>query len=663
MTPFFDYNQKKQAEKVLIGLFFLFGVLIFRFFFLSLSEEEKWQKIAFAQHQIVVSDLPKRGNFYSNTSIVKSQKEWKVPLVIDVLYYHLHLDPLSIPKPFHPLLIKKIQEILKGDVSIEEIEKNFNSKSHNRKFVSWVSKEKIGQLMEFWKDFAKKNRIPANALFAVKDYRRSYPYGKLLGQLLHTIRDEKDPLSLQAIPTGGLEMYFDPLIKGKVGKKLLLRSPRNSIETENIIVQKEDGADVHLTINHILQAICEEEIEKGVKRVNGKGGFVVMMDPLNGHILALAQYPFFDPQDYKSYYNSIEKLEHTSIKAIAEAYEPGSTMKPITAAIALIANEELKAQKKPPLFNPQEFMPCKEGNFPGRGPLKDVSLHHYLNLHLAIQKSSNIYMARLAERIVQRLGAKWYRDKLTDIFGFGSKTGIEMNYETPGFVPSLTKKYSNGQLQWSTPTPFSLAMGYNIMASPIQMVRAYALFANGGYLVEPTLVKKIVKKGVQQETILVDHCQNAKTKPVIKKEIIEEIKKSLKYATKPGGCAALADVPGFTEGGKSSTTEKIIDGIYSKKVHISTFIGMVPMSHPRFVMMVVIDEPESKYIPGLGTTHFGGKCSAPVFSQIAKKGLNYLGEKNDDPYGYPKGDSRCDLQKADWVKENLELQELYRKWN
>jgi cell division protein FtsI (penicillin-binding protein 3) len=90
---------------------------------------------------------------------------------------------------------------------------------------------------------------------------------------------------------------------------------------------------------------------------------------------------------------------------------------------------------------------------------------------------------------------------------------------------------------------------------------------------------------------------------------------------------------------------------------------MVPMSHPRFVMMVVIDEPESKYIPGLGTTHFGGKCSAPVFSQIAKKGLNYLGEKNDDPYGYPKGDSRCDLQKADWVKENLELQELYRKWN
>jgi cell division protein FtsI (penicillin-binding protein 3) len=664
MPSFFDYEQKKQAEKILIGLFLLFGILVFRFFYLSVYEGEKWLKVASTQHQIVVSDLPKRGNFFSNTTILKGQKENAQPFVIDVLYYHLHVDSLSIPKNCHPEFVSKLKEILKDLITEEEIAKNLNANSHNRKFASWIPKEKIHLLMEWWKGYAKKNQIPSNALFAVKDYRRSYPFGKLLGQLLHTVRDEKDPLTLQPIPTGGLEMYFDHLLKGKIGKKLLLRSPRNSLETENILVQKEDGSDIYLTINHVIQAIAEEELEKGVKKVNAKGGVAVIMDPYNGHILALAQYPFFNPQEYRSFYNSPEKLEHTSIKAIAEAYEPGSTIKPITAAIALMANEELKAQKKPPLFNPEEMMPCLDGTFPGRVPLKDVSPHRYLNMYMAIQKSSNIYVARLAERIVQRLGAKWYREKLVEVFGFGTKTGIEMNYEHEGFVPSITKKYPNGQLQWSTPTPFSLAMGYNLLVNPIQLVRAYAIFANGGYLVQPTLIRKITKKSNGKETVLYkDDKKIADAKHVLKKEIITEIQKALKYVTKPGGGGSLADVQGFTEGGKSSTTEKLIEGIYSKKIHFSTFVGIVPMTAPRFVIMVGMDEPESKYIPGFGTTHFGGKCSAPVFSQIAKKALNYLGEKPDDPYGYPKSDPRSDLKKADWGMEMQELNELYKKWN
>jgi cell division protein FtsI (penicillin-binding protein 3) len=241
-----------------------------------------------------------------------------------------------------------------------------------------------------------------------------------------------------------------------------------------------------------------------------------------------------------------------------------------------------------------------------------------------------------------------------------------MGYEHIGFIPSPNKKYANGGPQWSIPTPFSLAMGYNLTVSPIQMVRAYALFANGGYLIQPTLIRKIVKKSGNKENILferdIEFVQST-SKPYIKKEIIAEIQKALKYATKPGGCANLGDVPGFTEGGKSSTTEKIVGGIYSKKIHFSTFIGIVPMTKPRFVMMVATDEPESIYIPGIGTTHYGGKCSAPIFSQIAKKTLNYLGEKPDDPYGYPKGDPRADMKKADWIKETNELNELYRKWN
>jgi cell division protein FtsI (penicillin-binding protein 3) len=659
-----NYHQKKQAGPVLMGLLILYGFLIFRFFHLAIIEGDKWTKIASSQHQIVVNDLPKRGVFYSNTAVNKTQKEFLEPLVVDIVYYHLHVDPLAIPAGHHKAIKQECKKILESDITEEEMSRHLEAKSHNRKFAKWIAKDKIHQLMQWWRPYAKHHHLPANALFAVKDYRRSYPYGRLLGQVLHSVRDDKDPLTLQSIPTGGLEMFYDHLLKGKVGKKLLLRSPRHAIETENVIVQKENGADLFLTINHVLQAIAEEELEKGIKKVNAKGGMVVMMDPFNGYIYALAQYPFFDPQDYKSYYNNFKNLEHTALKAVAEAYEPGSTMKPITAAIALMANDELKREKKPPLFDPAEMMPCSNGHFPGRAPLTDVSEHRYLNLPMAIQKSSNKYIARLAERICQRLGPAWYREKLTEVFGFGSKTGIEMTYEHQGFVPSLTKKYPNGQPQWSTPTPFSLAIGYNLTVTPLQLVRAYALFANGGQLVQPTLIKKIVKKVGDQEQVILDKERDSRPwRQVLKKEVVAEIQKALKYVTKPGGCGALGEVPGFSEGGKSSTSEKIINGIYSKKIHFSTFVGIVPMNAPRLVMMVALDEPESKYVPGIGTTHYGGKCSAPIFSAIAKKALNYLGEKPDDPYGYPRQDPRFDAAKADWVKENNELNALYRKWN
>lgn len=660
------FHQKKQALIIFLSLFTFFGLLILQFYRLQIKEGEKWTKQALSQHQILVSDPPKRGVFYSNTTLVKGLKEDAQPLVVDVLFYHVHIDCLAIPVELKKEVALKISEFLKPEVFQEDILKQLEIPSRNRKIARFISKDQLSQLMVWWKEFSKKQKLPQNAVFSVKDYRRSYPFGKMLGQLLHTIRDEKDPVGLQAIPTGGLEMQFDSILRGKIGKKLLLRSPRHAMDTENVLVEKEDGADIYLTVNHVLQAIVEDELEKGVKKVNGKGGFVVMMDPASGEILALAQYPFFNPQEYKTFYNHPEMITHTAIKSIAEAYEPGSIMKAITVSIALMANDELKAQGKPPLFNPHEMMPCADGTFPGRGPLKDTRFHRYLNMNMAIQKSSNIYVARLVERMIKRLGAKWYRDKLTQVFGFGSKTGIEIAYEHPGFVPGLTNKYPNGQPEWSTPTPFSLAMGYNILVNAIQMVKVYALFANGGYLVEPTLIRKIVKKRGDTIEVLCDHEQklkNTEKRYVIKKDIVNQVNTAMKFVTKPGGGAAYGEVYGFTEGGKTSTAEKLINGIYSKKIHFTTFVGIVPMSNPRFVMLVAVDEPESKYIPGFGTTHFGGKCAAPIFSAIAKKALNYLGEKPDDPYGYPKGDPRSDLKKADWIKETLDLADEYKKWN
>ncbi|KKK61995.1 hypothetical protein LCGC14_3008770, partial [marine sediment metagenome] len=140
-------------------------------------------------------------------------------------------------------------------------------------------------------------------------------------------------------------------------------------------------------------------------------------------------------------------------------------------------------------------------------------------------------------------------------------------------------------------------------------------------------------------------------------------KKSMKFITKPGGTSRLADVYGYTDAGKSGTAEKIVNGRYSKDKNISSFIGFVPVENPKFVLMVVVDEPEKKYVPGLGPAQIGGICAGPIFKEIATRSLNYLGVAPDDPFGYPYPDPRSDPTNADWSLEVKYLAELYNHWN
>jgi cell division protein FtsI (penicillin-binding protein 3) len=287
-------------------------------------------------------------------------------------------------------------------------------------------------------------------------------------------------------------------------------------------------------------------------------------------------------------------------------------------------------------------------------------------MDMGMQKSSNIYMGRLAQKIVGRLGNEWYRRNLNQLFGFGQKTHVELPAESPGLLPTPGKLYSNGVLEWSVPTPFSLAMGYNILATSMQILRAYAVLANGGYLVNPTLVRKIIKKGLSGEEILVDHTGKEWIESfprVLEEDIVKRVLTAMRYVTKPGGTACKADIPGYTEVGKTSTTEKIVNGIYSKKVHCATFAGFTPVNNPAFVLVVMIDEPEYSYVPGLGKNHHGGNCTAHVFREIGKRSLEYLGIPPDDPYGYPYGDPRSQPSKTEWMAETRKLQEKYNTWN
>lgn len=632
------------------GIFFLYAILAVQFFRLQVTQHEKWSKIARMQHQTTIKEPYRRGIFYSNTSMKRAHIEPPQPLVVDVPKYHLYIDPDMLdPKAKQEMIAYLENELKISSDDLKSFRENFYKKSRSRKIFSWMSLEEQSKIDHWWKTFSKSYRMPSNALYFVQDYRRSYPFGKLLGQVLHTVREERDPETNRWIPTGGLELVFNDHLSGSEGKRILLRSPRHSFDTDQIITPPQDGQDIYLTINHYLQAIAEEELAKGVKKVGAKGGRAIMMDPYTGEIWVMAHYPYFHPGRYREYYNSSELMECTKIKAITHCYEPGSIMKPITVAIALKANEELRKKGEKPLFFPDEMVKTDNPYFPGRGkPLRDTRVHKYLNMNMAIQKSSNIYMAQLTQGIIERLGPVWYRDQLVKTFGFGKRTGIELPYENAGLVPSPGKTYPNGKLQWSQPTPYSLAMGYNILVNSVQMVRAIAVIANGGELVTPTLIKQDPPPMKER---------------VISKEIASRVTSAMKYTTKPGGPAALDDVPGFTEACKTATTEQLIDGVYSKKRHFSSFIGFVPAENPRFVLLINVDDPEYRYIPGFGTTHFGSKCAGPIFREIAKRSLQYLGEPPDDPFGYHKNDPRTDLKAAKWMEEARLLEELYRKWN
>ena len=666
---FLAIESRKRLTYLILFIVFLFCIILAQFYRIQIIEGEKWKKKALAQHQLFVVEPCKRGTFYANHRIKPGHPDALRPIVTDVPKFHLYADPVAIPEEHKQEVWEALSAIFSfGPKDRDLLKVQLYKKSRSRKLVLWMNPERKVAVEQWWSGFARRHKIARNALFFIQDYKRSYPYGKLLGQVIHTVREEKDPNTRQLIPTGGLELVMDRYLQGKEGKRVLLRSPRNPLDLGSVIAEPENGADVFLTVNDYLQAVAEEEVAKAVQKANAKSGWAIMMDPHSGEILAWAQYPWFDPSRCREYFNDPKLREHTKVKGITDPFEPGSTMKPITMAICLKANEELKKRGKPPLFSPHEKVAASNGYFPGRStPIRDTKRHQYLNMYMAIQKSANIYMARIVQRVIEQLGDEWYRNALQEVFGFGLKTSVELTSESPGLLPKPGKKHPSGALEWSKPTPYSLAFGHNVLASSLQMLKAYAILANGGFDVRPTLIRKIVKtKPDGSKEILVDREAEREEKPplrVLEPQVIQEVVKAMRYVTKPGGSAPKGDIYGYTEAGKTATSEKIVGGTYSKKDHISTFIGFAPVKDPRFVLMVVTDEPESKYIPGVGKNQYGGNCAAPAFREIGTKALQYLGVEPDDPFGYPVGDPRRDSKKADALQEVEVLKELYQQWN
>lgn len=656
-----------KGRLLLSCLFFLllFGINFLQFYKVQILQGAKWGLLAKRQQERFITEPCKRGRIMLESSLKGKHPPVEFPLVFDVLKYHLYVNPSAIDPSLRPPLVRKLMFFLSlTDQEEGHFYRHLETRSKSRLLKRWISLEKKEEIEKWWFGFAKRNGLVRNGLYFIKEYQRCYPGGSLLGVLLHTVRDDRDPKTFLHLPTGGLELKYDRYLRGTPGKKALYCSLRQSFEGEGTLVPAEDGSDLYLTVDPYIQMIAEEEIARGIHLAKAKGGWAIVMNPHTGEIYALAQYPPFYPFDYRTSFNDPKLKEFTYLKAVSDCFEPGSSMKPISMAIALLANQEMEKRGQPAIFDPNQMVPTTNGFLPGRKkPLRDVAHSRYLNMALALKRSSNIYVAQLMHRVGTVLGYEWYYEQLSHLFQFGKKVELGLPAESSGLLPrpfSPDRKRS----RWSLLTLQSLSFGYNILVNSIQLMRAWATLVNGGYRVSPHIIKRIVRKkmGRYDEEVILSPPKQRRER-VLSPEISASLVEALRMPTQPGGTALRGNVPGYTEGGKTSTTEKLVKGQYSHTLHIASFIGFSPLYCPKFLVLVVIDEPSHQILPGVGALYFGGRCAAPVFSHIVRRACEYLGTTPDDPYGRFPGDPRSDYRKIEGVEKVREWNALYRQWN
>ena len=384
---------------------------------------------------------------------------------------------------------------------------------------------------------------------------------------------------------GGLEKSYDEIVGGSPGTILVQRDGKQRMGTR-IEEAPIPGATLELTIDRDLQYFAERELEAAVKLNDAKGGTVIVMSPNTGEILAMASYPYFNPN---SPGQSTDDQRRN--RAIQDVYEPGSTFKIVTASAA-IEEGVLKAT---------DLIDCNPGyiTFPGRKPITEAKGHNYglIPFMDVIVKSSNVGAIRAGLRVgAERMSRFVHR------FGFGEVLGSDFKGQSAG------KVYPTEQMNDSTLA--SMSMGYNISITPLQMVTAASAVANGGTLYEPHVVAAIVRDG-KREAIAPKVLRQA-----INQETAATVTTFMEGVVQRG-TAKAAQMDRYQVAGKTGTAQKIVDGHYANQYN-SSFVGFVPSRNPVFTILVVIDTPRA-------AGHYGGEVAAPVFKRIADAALRQVG--------------------------------------
>lgn len=546
---------------LVLGCFFLlFGVVFARAFQIQVLDSRALSTRAENQSTKTIKILAKRGAIYD-----RNLNELAVSIEVDSIYAH----PAKVTE--RGRAARTIAKI--AGMNRREVEKRLTS---NKRFV-WIKRQV---------DISSEDRkllTELKGIGTIKKSRRYYPNHQLAANLIGF--EGIDSKGLE-----GIEFSFDNYLKGEARRVYGERDARGRVmlfeDVEKIAGTR--GMDVVLTIDKVIQHIAERALNKAVVETKAKGGMVIVMNPQNGEILAMANIPTFDANRFHRY-----GPKQWRNRALTDTFEPGSVMKAFLLA-AVLDNESVKKH---------DIFFCENGSYKVADRIfNDVKGHAWLSLAQIIKYSSNIGAAKVGEKLGKKSLYRYFKR-----FGFAQKTGINL----PGEGRGALRHYKS----WSGVTLHTVSFGQGVSVTALQLASAMSAIANGGYMMEPRIVRKVTDPTGR----LVYETSPMIVERVISQRAADESTRVLVSVTKSGGSGSAAVVEGFDVAGKTGTAQKpdLVNGGYKSNAYMASFLGFVPADDPKLVIFVAIDEPQGSY--------YGGVLAAPVFSEIATQSFSYLG--------------------------------------
>ncbi len=463
---------------------------------------------------------------------------------------------------------KKIAGLL--DINPKKLKEILSSK----RMFAWVERGVTPDQAE------KIKTLNITGIYFENDSTRYYPNRSLAAQVIGFTGAEDTGLE-------GLECRYNSVLEGRTKKISLTRDGNGRIlDYEKKRNSELKGDSIVLTIDKKIQFLSEQALAQAVTNHQARSGMALVMKPGTGELLAIAHYPEFNPNNYKGYDKDIYRN-----RAVTDAFEPGSAMKVFTVAAALEKG-----------VTPKTIIFCEKGTYRiGSFTIHDTHSYEWLTISQIIQRSSNIGAAKITESI----GDKALYNCLSG-FGFGSRTDIGITGETPGNLIPYKK--------WSKIDSGAISFGQGISTSALQLVAGISAIANGGNLMKPMLVKKIISR--EGETIKEYHPEIVRK--VISPGTAHELKAMMNLVVNEDGTGTKAAIDGYEICGKTGTAQKVSEGGkgYAKNKYTSVFTGFAPMENPELAILVIVDEPQKQY--------YGGDVAAPAFKTIMAEAFNYL---------------------------------------
>jgi cell division protein FtsI (penicillin-binding protein 3)/stage V sporulation protein D (sporulation-specific penicillin-binding protein) len=482
------------------------------------------------------------------------------PLAIGEQATDVDADPMQISDPRREARIAA--KVL--GIPVRRLYRQLSDRSRGFVYVERKASPKLAAALE--------RRHLVGFTFA-QDQKRVYPQDTVAAPVLGYAGIDNTGLS-------GLELELNKQLAGIPGRATVVRDALG--QAVNTIQQRpaRDGRDVYLTLDSHIQANAEQVLAQTVREWHAKDATAIVLDPHTGAILAMAQEPGYDANHYPTATVHDLTIDH----AVNDVFEPGSVFKVVTVGGAL---SEHKITPKTAFTLPYSIHVADR-------VIHDAEIRPTERMTVAqiLQRSSNVGAITIAERYLGEIGLKKWMAR----FGFGRRTGIDLPGESPGLLPSY----------WSGSTIGNVPIGQGVSVTSVQLASVYAAIANGGEWIQPHLV---------------DHVDGAAAPRLHRRRILapgidHELRTMLKGVVSDQGTAELAKIPGYTVAGKTGTAQKPGPHGYIPGAYVATFVGMVPASNPRLVVLVSVDEPHGQI--------YGGLVAAPAFEQIASFDLQYL---------------------------------------